>query len=87
MDFVNGPYATINWHFKSNEDIITKFKLPGLHIKRIDRKNEGVASLRLLSCPHERDVHFWPFLAIFHYSKTRDRPDYKLAFYLEGFKV
>ena len=29
----------------------------------------------------------WPFFAIFQNTETRDRTNYKPAFYLEGFKV
>ena len=65
VDFVKGHTVGYPWHFKSNEDIITKFKWHGLQIIRINRKKnwwEWHHSF-LLSRPHEHD-HFWPFFTI-----------------------
>ena len=65
VDFVKGHTVGYPWHFKSNEDIITKFKWHGLQIIRINRKKnwwEWHHSF-LLSRPHEHD-HIWPFFTI-----------------------
>ena len=65
VDFVNGHTVGYPWHFKSNEDIITKLKWHGLQIIRVNRKKilwEWHHSF-LLSRPHEHD-HIWPFFTI-----------------------
>ena len=65
VDFVKGHTVGYPWHFKSNEDIITKFKWHGLQIIRINRKKnlwEWHHSF-LLSRPHKHD-HIWPFFTI-----------------------
>ena len=41
VDFVKGHTVGYPWHFKSNEDIITKFKWHELQIIRINREKIG----------------------------------------------
>ena len=56
VDFFNGPTVSYPWHFKSNEDIITKFKCHGLQIIRINRKKSGWSGITyffLLFPPHK----------------------------------
>ena len=55
---------SIPWHFKINEDIITKLKWQGLQIIKINRKKwwDWHYSF-LLSRPHEHG-HFWPFFTV-----------------------
>ena len=48
--------------------------------KNQQKKNGGSGiTPSYFPAPHEHD-HFWP-------AETKDRTDYKLDFYLEGFKV
>ena len=71
--------VVLPWHFKTSKDITTKFKRHRFQIIKINRKK---------LCGSGITPSYFPALmnmAIFHNTETRDRTDYKPAFYLEGF--
>ena len=75
-------YVGYPWHFKSNEDIMTKIEWPGFQIIT-ETSLMGVALLLPTFLPSWK----WPFLAIFFNTEARDRTDKTPTFYFEGFMV
>ena len=84
MFFSKISLARMPWHFKSNEDIITKFKWHGFQIIRINRKKFGGSGTTPSYFPALMNLAIF---CLFHNTEPRDRIPKTLLFYFEGFMV
>ena len=84
FEFANGPIVGWPWHFKINEDGITKFEWHGFRSKELAEKSFMGVALLLPTFPLSWK---WSFLAIFTKQSQGIENGYNPAFYFECFII